>query len=39
MSSEILRLPVKLFELEVRGFVVFNFDHHGKTLIELGRFR
>ena len=32
MSTEIIdfKTPSKLFELEVRGFVVLNFDHHGQ---------
>ena len=37
MSTEIIdfKTPGKLFELEVRGFVVLSFDLHGTTLIEL----
>ncbi len=37
MSTEIIdfKTPSMLFELEVRGFVVFSFDLHWTTLIEL----
>jgi hypothetical protein len=37
MSTEIIhfKTPSKLFELEVRGFVVLSFDLHRTTLIEL----
>ena len=37
MSTEIIdfKTPSKLFELEVRGFVVLSFDLYGTTLIEL----
>ena len=41
MSTEIIdfKTPNKLFELEVRGFVVLSFDLHGTTLTELAVYK